>query len=411
VPTPLPDQISWSPDGKMFAYVIGGAETGGEVRTYDIASGVDKALQSFGDKVGSGVAWMPDGKGILLGYRGRTSGFGRPQIGYITYPRGEFHSITNDALGYYDMQLSADGKSVVAVQREESDSLILLPGNGSGSPTAVSAIPNQVQIRGLGWDGQGNLIVAFLTSIGRIGSGGTEIKTIVTLQEAAVGSATYCGPNGPIFVDWIYREGDSSHNIWRLDADGTHPKQLTKGKNQRLPLCSPDRKWVYFWDQDANVLKRVAADGGQEEKIAGSVLKNGFVNGAGLNFSPDGKWLVSVATVVDPATQQPSHPLALINVDSKDATSTKFLTAHENVSFPSGFTPDGKAVAYRIIENGVENIWVQPLEGGTGHQFTHFTSDRIRFFRWSPDGKTLGVVRTKIEANVVLLHETGAAKQ
>jgi len=85
--------------------------------------------------------------------------------------------------------------------------------------------------------------------------------------------------------------------------------------------------------------------------------------------------------------------------------------ARRSVSFPSGFTPDGKAVAYRIIENGVENIWVQPLEAGAGHQLTHFTSDRIRFFKWSPDGKTLGVVRTKIEANVVLLHETGAAKQ
>lgn len=300
---------------------------------------------------------------------------------------------------------------MVAVQREETDSLVMMPGNGSGTPTAVSAIPNQVQIRGLNWDGQGNLIVAFLNSIVRIPPNGTELKTIVSFQDAAVGGATYCGTNGSMFVDWIYREGDTSHNIWRLDADGTHPKQLTKGKNQRLPMCSPDRKWAYYLDLDVSVLKRVPADGGAEERVAGSEFKNGFANGPGLNFSPDGKWLVSVATLTNPATQEPSHPLALINVDSKDASSTKFLTAHENVTFPSGFTPDGKSVAYRIIENGVENIWVQPLDGGAGHQLTHFTTDRIRFFRWSPDGKTLGIVRTHIEANVVLLHDTGAAKQ
>lgn len=411
VPTPIPDQISWSPDGKMFAYVIGGTETGGEVRIYNIGSGEDRALQSFGDKVGTEVAWMPDGRGILLGYRGRTTGFGRPQIGYISYPRGEFHSITNDAHGYFDMQLSADGKSVVAVQREESDSLELMPSNGSGAPSTVSAIPKQEQIRGVDWDGQGNLIVAFLNSIVRIPPSGTEIKTIVTFQEAAVGAETYCGPNGPIFIDWIYREGDTSHNMWRLDADGTHPKQLTKGKNQRIPLCSPDRKWVYFQDLDASVVKRVAADGGPEETVAGSEFKNGFVNGPGVNFSPDGKLLASVATLTNPATQEPSHPLALINVESKDASSTRFLKAHENVTFPAGFTPDGKGVAYRFIENGVENIWEQPLDGGAGHQLTHFRTDRIRFFKWSPDGKALAVVRTKIEANVVLLHDAGAAKQ
>jgi len=412
VPTPVvPDQISWSPDGKMFAYVIGGAETGGEVRIYNIVSGEDRPLQSFGDKVGTEVAWMPDGKGILLGFRGRTTGFGRPQIGYISYPRGEFHSITNDAHGYFDIQLSADGKSVVAVQREESDSLVLMPSNGSGTPSAVSVIPKQEQIRGLDWDSQGNLIVAFLNSIVRIPPSAMELKTLVAFQEAAIEAESYCGPNGPIVVDWIYWEGDTSHNIWRLDADGTHPKQLTKGKNQRLPLCSPDGKWVYFDDQEASVLKRVPADGGREEVVAGSEFKNGFINGPGLNFSPDGKWLVSVATLTDPVTQQPSHPLALINVDSNDASSTKYLKAHENVTFPSGFTPDGKAVAYRIIENGVENIWVQPLDGSSGHQLTNFTTDRIRFFQWSPDGRTLGVVRTHIEANVVLLRDTGAPPQ
>jgi eukaryotic-like serine/threonine-protein kinase len=411
VPTPTPNQISWSPDGKTFAYVIGGAETGGEVRTYNIVSGEDRPLQSFGDKVGTEVAWMPDEKGILLGYRGRTTGFARPQIGYVSYPRGEFHSITNDAHGYFDMKLSADGKSVVAVQREESDSLVLMPSNGSGTPSAVSAIPKQEQIRGLDWGGQGNLIVAFLNSIVRIPPSGAEMKTIVAFQEAAIGNESYCAPNGPMFVDWNYREGDTSHNIWKLDVDGTHPKQLTKGKNQRLPLCSPDRKWAYFADLDAAVLKRVPTDGGTEETLAGSEFKNGFVNGPGLNFSPDGKLLVSVATLADPVTQQPLHPLALMNVEAKDASSTKFLTAHENVTFPAGFTPDGTAVAYRIIENGVENIWVQPLGGGAGHQLTHFTTDQISFFKWSPDGRTLGVVRTHIEANVALLRDTGASPQ
>jgi Tol biopolymer transport system component len=69
------------------------------------------------------------------------------------------------------------------------------------------------------------------------------------------------------------------------------------------------------------------------------------------------------------------------------------------------FTPDGKAVAYMIREKGVDNIWVQPLDGGAGRQITNFTSEHIVQFRWSPDGKMLAVTRTHAVADVVLLRE------
>ena len=70
------------------------------------------------------------------------------------------------------------------------------------------------------------------------------------------------------------------------------------------------------------------------------------------------------------------------------------------------FTPDGKGVAYPIHENGVDNIWIQPLDGSPGHQITHFTSEKIDSFHWSPDGKTLGILRSHSESDVVLLQET-----
>jgi Tol biopolymer transport system component len=69
------------------------------------------------------------------------------------------------------------------------------------------------------------------------------------------------------------------------------------------------------------------------------------------------------------------------------------------------FTPDGKAVAYPINENGVDNLWVQPLDGSSGHHITNFKSDQISSFHWSPDGKTLGLLREHSESNVVLIQE------
>ncbi|HSP61911.1 MAG TPA: hypothetical protein VLQ90_02915, partial [Pyrinomonadaceae bacterium] len=57
------------------------------------------------------------------------------------------------------------------------------------------------------------------------------------------------------------------------------------------------------------------------------------------------------------------------------------------------FTTDGKAVAYVIRDDGVDNVWVQPLDGSAGHAVTDFKSEQIWSFSLSPNGKSLAVVR------------------
>ncbi len=75
------------------------------------------------------------------------------------------------------------------------------------------------------------------------------------------------------------------------------------------------------------------------------------------------------------------------------------------------FTPDGKAVVYPIGENGTDNLWLQPLDGSPGRQITNFPEDMIQTFQFSLDGKTLGVMRTHIESDIVLLHDLGPSSQ
>jgi Tol biopolymer transport system component len=72
------------------------------------------------------------------------------------------------------------------------------------------------------------------------------------------------------------------------------------------------------------------------------------------------------------------------------------------------FTPDSKALVYIIGEKGSQNLWMQPLDGSPGRQITQFQGDEIQFFLYSPDGKSLGVMRTHREADVVLLRDTGS---
>ena len=76
------------------------------------------------------------------------------------------------------------------------------------------------------------------------------------------------------------------------------------------------------------------------------------------------------------------------------------------------FTPEGKSLVYPVSENGVDNLWVQPLDStGTaarGRQITNFTSDNIRGFRYSPDAKSILLMQYRVESDIVLLRDTGA---
>jgi len=58
------------------------------------------------------------------------------------------------------------------------------------------------------------------------------------------------------------------------------------------------------------------------------------------------------------------------------------------------------------LENGISNIWVQPLDGSAAHPITDFKSEQIWSFSLSPDGKSLAVLRGHYDSDVVLLQES-----
>ena len=124
-----------------------------------------------------------------------------------------------------------------------------------------------------------------------------------------------------------------------------------------------------------------------------------------MGISPDGKTLVYGIEMANPDhAATGAHKIALLDVAT--LTSPHFLEPNPRISKGAQFTADGKAVAYPITENGVDNVWIQPINGGPGRQITHFNSDQIYVFHWSPDGKNLGILRGHTDSDVVLLQES-----
>jgi Tol biopolymer transport system component len=67
--------------------------------------------------------------------------------------------------------------------------------------------------------------------------------------------------------------------------------------------------------------------------------------------------------------------------------------------------PDSRAFAYVQERDGVDNYWIQPIDGTSVRQITNFTADKIFLGRWSGNGKQLAIVRGKDTSDVILIND------
>jgi len=108
---------------------------------------------------------------------------------------------------------------------------------------------------------------------------------------------------------------------------------------------------------------------------------------------------------LNPEVMKPEDKIALVSLDSAGAP--RLINADPRIAGNGiQFTPDGKVLAYAVRENGVDNVWLQPLDGSPGRRITNFNSDQIVDLCWSPDGKNLGILRSRSDSDVVLLQES-----
>jgi Tol biopolymer transport system component len=118
-------------------------------------------------------------------------------------------------------------------------------------------------------------------------------------------------------------------------------------------------------------VKRVSIMGGKAERVPGGAIPLAVFFPVAL--SPDGKMLAFIPMITSPATHTALQKLALLNLAVNSETALSLVDVDSRVGTAGAgnsiqFTPDGKAVAYVIEEQGVDNIWIQPLDGSKGRQ-------------------------------------------
>jgi serine/threonine protein kinase/Tol biopolymer transport system component len=384
---------AWSPDGKTILCVINqpnDALTG--LMAVDASTGQQRLILSSQDALGL-LIWMPDGKGLLALDSDRSTNYTRNQIVFVAYPDGQVTRITRDTNDYSDLSIAADGQSLVTVLSEGRWNLSVLSAT-SGGADARPLVP-VTSFAGVSWMHDGRLISDSDNQLHWVNPESGAKGVFATPADSVAGDPWECSDGRTIVFVLSLSGGKGGQSVWRADATGGNLKQLSNGKQDNYPVCSPDSHSAYYIDGSVGRLMKISLDGGAVEKVADMILSGLF------DISPDGSTAVFAA--VDHANGHEEKLVLLDTTTGQVRNQMKFERSH--IGFFLRFSRDGKSVVYPVRENGVDNLWQQPLDGSPGRYLTSFKAEHIWDFDWSPDGSKLAVVQGHNDSDIVLMRD------
>ena len=385
---------SWSPDGTRVAVARQSLRAGGAagIVTVDVASG---AVSPLGDQSWANldeVAWLADGRGLVT--TATEKGATNRQIWRVAYPGGGKTRLTNDLTNYGGVSLSADSRALVTIQTDVLSSLsVATPGGAAPDRTLSSGSGRCDGLGGLTWTPDGRIVYvsgmsgnADIWVMDADGSGQRQL----TVDPATDAQPAVCGGGRVIFFTST-RSG--TPEIWRIGIDGGDPTEVVHDAISLLPICAPGADFLAYTAVSLDgryTIWRLPLAGGDPVKLREIQVRTEAI-------SPDGR-LVAGA-YADPASQRQSVAVARLGAGDPPKVFPIYLASQGLLAF----SHDGKAITYGGLKDGVGNVWSQPLAGGPPQQLTHYTSERILAFAWSPDGTRLALARGTTSTDVVLL--------
>ena len=389
---------AWSRDGRYIAYVTPRSTDGRvDLVVFELASQQKRPLFSTRDLMLSQPAWSSDQRSVLLLHTSRGEGQGRfrTQIGAVSYPEGAFRTITNDTNNYRGLHLSTDTRNLVSVVIKGTAIITLHSTAAGASGPATPILESRDGISGLSWVKGGGLLYARGNRLVERAADGRERVLLVTDASSPPNSPIVCGSSGHIVFSRLF-QNPPSLNLWRLDADGADPVQLTNLRHAQSAACSPDGQWVAFFTETG--LNRVRAGGGAVETLATGIAASRIVwssDGAAIAFiagvpAPDGR-IVNKLTILRPGTSSRR------DIDVPPAASDL------------SFTPDGAAITYLARKGGAVSRHIYPLDGSPP-RVTAASNDDVGGVV-SPDGSQIAFLRGRTDSDVVLVRDGAAPRR
>jgi eukaryotic-like serine/threonine-protein kinase len=382
---------AWAPDGKTIIFASLLPSVGGQLNEFTLASGAVRTLYATHGTLGR-PRWLPEGDALLVPMREEGAG-AQGQLWKVSYPSGEAQRLTNDLTDYSLpwLDLTADGSAVVTV--EDTVSLDLWAAPGGDSTRAAQITSGGPSVLGVSILSKDRILFVNrnreLFSASFDGSN----RTLVAGGDRNILFAYGCGDGKHIVYSTA--RGNSSE-IWRMDVDGSNPVPLSHDRSALLPICSLDGTTVFFDYEDQLSTWRMGIDGANPTSLGLHDQTSPFAF-----LSKDNK-LVLYRLGHPDAPQTRDQLVAVPLQGGPPAFSFEVPLGGGAQGLPQ-WAPDGHGVDFVLTRGGASNIWRQPVPSGTLKQITNFPSGIIRSFNWSPDGKILFLSHGSVSSDIILL--------
>jgi Tol biopolymer transport system component/DNA-binding winged helix-turn-helix (wHTH) protein len=379
------DGPAWSPDGKVLAIW---QKTG--LFAIPVSGGLGRPIASnWVHLAGTGrPAWLADGSGLIVAAMSITHASHYQQLWKISYPEGKATRILDDPYRYGRVSLTADSHMLVAQQVDNRSSIWVAP--AQDPDRAHPLIPTTghfIGSAGVTWTPDGHILYTSIATgnfeLWMTNPDGSSARPLPLLLDPAGKFFPSVCPDGRTVV---FNGGHNNRRmVVRVDLDGGNSQLLVEG---RYPRCSPDGRWVLFSTE--NGLRKVSLGGGDPIELSNHPC-------LALDISLNGQQIACLYR------SGPTHSSKLAIIPFSGGRPTKLLDLPAEVDGPIGWTPDGQAVALEAERGGVFNLLVQPVGGGPLRQLTHFISDEVNWFAWSPDGRYLALSRGTDTRDAVMI--------
>jgi len=389
---------SWSHDGGMLAVAeyLGGDELRNRFLVVPLDGGPLRRID-FGEFWAIGEPeWLADGSGLVATALGRRVA-GSDQVDYeghypelweFPYRGGSPRRITNDPFRYFAAaSVSSDSSVLAAVATDLFSAVWVGPVSDPDQARAVTPPSGHfVANRGLTWTGSGSIV--YWTN-------GSEAFDLIVMDPDG-GNPRPLPRSLPFVMDpdacsdghtLVYTGGYAGRpHVMIQNLNGGRPQPLAAGWRAQ---CSPDSRWVVYYDNSTRAIpKKMSIEGGQPLSLTDQECEC-----AGI--SPNGEWVACVhetgKLAVIPASG--GKPVKLFDLPP----------TFDRSRAPLRWTPDNQSVVYVVDEGEFDNLWAQPVAGGPRRALTHFTSQEIRSFAFSHDGKQVAIGRGTPSSDVVLI--------
>jgi hypothetical protein len=166
---------------------------------------------------------------------------------------------------------------------------------------------------------------------------------------------------------WVERTGDVS----RVEPEGA-PGAVVSGAES--PVASFDGRWLAYLREDHGRGRVWVRELGQPQ-VADRPVTPPELNAMEMSFLPDGEFIFSAASDGRPGL-----------FTTEQAGGVRPLGVGE-ARYPA-VSPDGRWLAYSVLQGGSWNLWLRDLASGQPQQLTHAECNAMQP-SWAADSKTL----------------------